>query len=87
MGHGFGQSSASFSSMGVLDAPEQPDDDDGLTPSEFRLLAQQARDPELGPRDRSNAASMLIHGVRGHPSQRLGYPIPTVPHNRFCRAS
>jgi len=63
---GFGQSSASFDSMGVLDdSPEPPDEDDGLTPSEFRLLAQQARDPELGPRDRSNAASMLIHGVRG----------------------
>jgi len=45
------------------DAPEQPDDDDGLTPLEFRLLAQQARDPELRPRDRSNAASMLIGGV------------------------
>jgi len=74
-GLGFGQSSTSYGSMGVLDAPELPDDD-GLTPSEFRLLAQQARDPELGPRDRSNAASMLIHGVHGeHSSQRFGYPI------------
>ena len=75
-GLGFGQPSASFDSMGVLDTPERPDEDDGLTPSEFRLLAQQARDPELGPRDRSNAASMLIHGVRGeHSSQRLDYPV------------
>jgi hypothetical protein len=71
----FGQSSASFDSMRVPDALEHPDDDDGLTPSEFRLLAQQARDPKLAPRDRSNAASMLIHGVRGeHFSQRRGYP-------------
>ena len=78
----FGHSSASFDSMGVLDAPEQPDDDDGLTPSEFRLLAQQARDPELGPRDRSNAASMLIHGVRGERffSTFLVTQFPTVPH-------
>jgi hypothetical protein len=49
--------------------------DDGFTPSEFRLLAQQACGPELAPRDRSNAASMLIHGVRGeHSSQHRGYP-------------
>jgi hypothetical protein len=67
-GLGFGQPSASFDSMEELVAPEHPDDDDGLTPSEFRLLAQQARDPELGPRDRSNAASMLIYGVHGEHS-------------------
>ncbi|KAF8816779.1 hypothetical protein BYT27DRAFT_7206940 [Phlegmacium glaucopus] len=64
-GHGFGQPSTAFGAMEEPDAPEQPDDDDGLTPSEFRLLAQQARDPELTPRDRSNAASMLICGVHG----------------------
>jgi hypothetical protein len=29
----FGQSSASFDSVRALDAPERPDDDDGLTPS------------------------------------------------------
>jgi hypothetical protein len=74
-GHEFGQPSTSVGSMEESDAPERPDDD-GLTPSEFRLLAQQARDPELRPRDRSNAASMLICGVHGErSSQRLGYPI------------
>jgi hypothetical protein len=58
------------------DAPDEPDDDDGLTPLEFRLLAQQARDPELRPRDRSKAASMLICGVHGEQSScRLGYSI------------
>jgi hypothetical protein len=67
-GLGFGQPSASFDSMEALDGPEQPDDDDGLTSSEFRLLAQQARDPELRPRDRSNAASMLIYGTHGEHS-------------------
>ncbi|CAA7269622.1 unnamed protein product [Cyclocybe aegerita] len=65
-GHQFGQPSTSVGSMELEpDAPEQPDDDDGLTPLEFRLLAQRARDPELRPRDRSNAASMLIFGVHG----------------------
>jgi len=67
-GLGLGQPSASFDSMEERAAPEPPDNDDGLTPSEFRLLAQQARDPELGPRDRSNAASMLIYGVHGEHS-------------------
>ncbi|KIM37119.1 hypothetical protein M413DRAFT_13495 [Hebeloma cylindrosporum] len=62
--HGSGQSSASFDSIQQdLDVPEQPDEDDGLTDSEFRLLAQQARDPKLKPRDRSNAAAMLIGGA------------------------
>ena len=76
MGLKFRQPSASFDPMRVLDTPEQPDNDDGLTPSEFRLLAQQAHDPELQPRDHSNAASMLIHGMHGeHSSQHLGYPI------------
>lgn len=71
-GHGFGQPP---DSMEELDPPEQPDDDDGLTASEFRLLAQQARDPKLRPKDRSNAASMLIFGVHGEQSsQHLGYP-------------
>ncbi|KAK2462863.1 hypothetical protein APHAL10511_005061 [Amanita phalloides] len=62
-GHGFRQPSNSVDLMEELNAPEQPDDDDGLTPSEFRPLAQQVRDPELGPRDRANAVSMLIYGV------------------------
>ncbi|KIM37122.1 hypothetical protein M413DRAFT_448648, partial [Hebeloma cylindrosporum] len=65
---GFGQSSASFDSMKEVDDPEQPDEDDGLTPSEFPLLAQQARDPGLKPRERSNAAAMLIGGLRGFAS-------------------
>jgi len=75
IGYGFGQPSTSVGSMEELDAPDQPDDDDGLTSSEFRLLAQQARDPELSPRDRSNAASMLICGVHGERSCHLGYSI------------
>jgi len=75
VGSGFGQPSTSVGSMEEPDAPDQPDDDDSLTPSEFRLLAQQARDPELSPRDRSNAASMLICGVHGERSCHLGYSI------------
>ncbi|KIM37120.1 hypothetical protein M413DRAFT_278282 [Hebeloma cylindrosporum] len=66
-----GQSSASFDPMQELDAPEHPDEDDGLTDSEFRLLAQQACDPKLKPRDRSNAAAMLIGGVHAFANPRV----------------
>ncbi|KAG6376552.1 hypothetical protein JVT61DRAFT_1526 [Boletus reticuloceps] len=52
----------------VLDAVEPPETvgDDGLTDSEFRLVAARARDPLLDPDQRADAAMMLLFGTRRH---------------------
>ena len=48
-----------------MEAPETPDPDDGLTPSEFNLVAKGAIDPLLDPKERANAAMIFIFGTRG----------------------
>ena len=45
------------------EAPEIPDAD-GLTNSEFELVASKAQDPYLDPQERANAAMMMIFGTR-----------------------
>jgi hypothetical protein len=46
----------------VAEPPEIPDTD-GLTASEFRLVADRAKDPFLDPKQRAGAAIMMIFGT------------------------
>ena len=48
----------------TVEAPEVPDAD-GLTSSEFRLVAAQAQDPHLDPKERAEAALLMPFGTRG----------------------
>jgi hypothetical protein len=47
----------------AVEPPETPDED-GLTASEFRLVAERAKDPLLDPKQRAVAAMMMIFGTR-----------------------
>lgn len=49
--------------LGRAEAPEIPDAD-GLTNSEFELVASKAQDPYLDPKERANAAMMMLCGTR-----------------------
>jgi hypothetical protein len=46
-----------------VEAPEIPDTD-GLTDSEFRLVASKANDPYLNAKERADAAMMMLFGTR-----------------------
>jgi len=64
-GHGFWVNTASGPGpMEAPEAPEEPNPDDGLTNSEFRLVSAQARDPTLGRKERASAAMMMLFGTR-----------------------
>ena len=43
--------------------PSEIPDTDGLTASEFRLVADRAKDPFLDPKQRAGAAIMMIFGT------------------------
>jgi len=47
----------------AVEPPETPDAD-GLTASEFRLVAARAKDPLLDPKQRAVAAMTMIFGTR-----------------------
>ena len=47
----------------AVEPPETPDAD-GLTDSEFQLVAARAKDPLLDPRQRAAAAMTMIFGTR-----------------------
>lgn len=49
--------------LDAVEAPETPDAD-GLTASEFRLVAARAKDPLLDPKQRAVAAMTMIFGTR-----------------------
>ena len=51
-------------SVGEAEAPEIPDPDDGLTDSEFNLAASKAQDGNLDPKERADAAMMMLFGTR-----------------------
>ena len=46
------------------DAKGEAEDEDGLTDSEFQLVSQRARDPNLNGEERTDAAMMMIFGHR-----------------------
>lgn len=46
------------------DAKYEAEDEDGLTDSEFQLVSQRARDPNLNGEERTDAAMMMIFGHR-----------------------
>jgi hypothetical protein len=48
---------------GEVEAPEISDAD-GLTNSEFRLVASKANDPHLNAKERTDAAMMMLFGTR-----------------------
>ncbi|KAF8972732.1 hypothetical protein BDZ97DRAFT_1782429 [Flammula alnicola] len=48
--------------FGTVEAPEIPDAD-GMTDSEFRLVASKANDSHLDAKERANAAMMMIFGT------------------------
>ncbi|KAF5370995.1 hypothetical protein D9615_010021 [Tricholomella constricta] len=57
----------------VAEPPETPDTD-GLTPSEFRLLADRAKDPFLDSKERAGAAVMMIFGTHRYEDPLVGVP-------------
>jgi len=48
---------------GQVDAPETPDTDE-LTDTEFRLVEEEAQDPHLDSKRRSDAAMLMIFGTQ-----------------------
>jgi len=50
---------------GEVDVPEVPDAD-GLTDSEFQLLAAKAVDPHLNAKERADSAVMMLFGTHGY---------------------
>ncbi|KAF8436284.1 hypothetical protein L210DRAFT_3549265 [Boletus edulis BED1] len=72
-------SSVSHDENNVLDAVEPPETvaDDGLTDSEFRLVAARARDPLLDPNQRADAAMMMLFGTRRHAKPLCADPTGT----------
>lgn len=60
----------------AVEHPEVPDTD-GLTDSEFRLVSAQARDPDLDPQQRADAAMLMIFGThRKHIHDCLAFQSP-----------
>ncbi len=59
-----GESESESGPLVTVEAPEVPDAD-GLTSSEFRLVAAQAQDPHLDPKERAEAALLMPFGTRG----------------------
>jgi hypothetical protein len=47
----------------LVDSPESPDED-GLTASEFQIVAARANDSFLDPKQRADAAMMMLYGTR-----------------------